>query len=83
MLYPIPLRKDDQPCLILMCPLSQLGNGGNTGKITGRAIATLGRMNRMTDGTYRDVNGQTVTVTRTSNGYLLRYADGRTVSVRK
>ncbi len=35
----------------------------------------------MSDGVYRDRNGELVTVQSTSKGYLLRYADGRTVTV--
>ena len=34
----------------------------------------------MAEGTYR-VDGQTVTVKRTRTGYLIRYRDGRTVSI--
>jgi len=35
----------------------------------------------MSEGTYRDRHGDVVTVTRTEKGWLLRYADGRIVTV--
>lgn len=37
----------------------------------------------MSEGTYTDREGRKVTVKRTSTGYLLRYADGQTVLVRR
>lgn len=35
----------------------------------------------MSNGTYTDLSGRTVTVTATSGGYMLAYADGETVFV--
>ncbi len=36
----------------------------------------------MGNGTYTDKDGNRVTVRKTDKGYLLRYADGRTVSIK-
>ena len=36
----------------------------------------------MRDGTYRDQNGQLVTVRRAETGYVIRYGDGRTIAIR-
>ena len=35
----------------------------------------------MRDGTYRDQTGRLVTVRATPTGYLIRYRDGRAISV--
>ena len=35
----------------------------------------------MDDGIYRDRNGDTAWVKRTASGYVIRYADGRVISV--
>lgn len=35
----------------------------------------------LTDGLYRDKDGQTASVRRTVTGYLIRYSDGRTIAL--
>lgn len=35
----------------------------------------------LTDGLYRDKDGQTASVRLTVTGYLIRYGDGRTIAV--
>lgn len=35
----------------------------------------------MPNGTYKTKTGETVSVTKTTSGYLLRYADGRTTVI--
>lgn len=35
----------------------------------------------MREGTYRDRNGQLVTVRRAETGYVIRYSDGHTIAI--
>ena len=46
-----------------------------------KSLTTQKEASIMSNGTYTELSGHTVTVTATNNGYMLTYADGEVVFV--